>query len=356
MNFRRSVLLFGSLLAIVTAAWAKGPAAAQGEPLKGLTLKPLAAQPPNAEGLAVFDFVLTREDTKVEGVLIKPVGKGPFPAVVVNHGAGGNARGFGMPYCIRFAKAGYVAIACDYTHSMFRGGASATGGSPWNTAENRRRALACIEILQSLPEVDKRKIAMYGNSMGAFLTVVMCQETDKIKAAAITAGGIGAGGIQPLAENVSRIKAPFLILQGEQDNVVRPESAKNLKELLDKQGTIAELKMFPGVGHGVIREKTDEVFALCLPFFAKHLGAAPSATQTSENPASTCAPQGQQSTQQRAQGGAASAPRFTQYPQARPALGEAAPNFLLKDLAGKEVRLIDFVGKLPVVIEFGSYT
>jgi cytochrome oxidase Cu insertion factor (SCO1/SenC/PrrC family) len=47
---------------------------------------------------------------------------------------------------------------------------------------------------------------------------------------------------------------------------------------------------------------------------------------------------------------------FDQYPKNKPALGEAAPDFVLKDLDGKEFRLQDVLGKKPIVIEFGSYT
>lgn len=47
---------------------------------------------------------------------------------------------------------------------------------------------------------------------------------------------------------------------------------------------------------------------------------------------------------------------FNQYPQAKPAQGEAAPDFVLHDLDGKALRLKDVLGKKPVVLEFGSYT
>ena len=48
--------------------------------------------------------------------------------------------------------------------------------------------------------------------------------------------------------------------------------------------------------------------------------------------------------------------RFRGYLQAKPALGEAAPDFVLRDLDDKELRLKDLMGKQPVVIEFGSYS
>ena len=44
------------------------------------------------------------------------------------------------------------------------------------------------------------------------------------------------------------------------------------------------------------------------------------------------------------------------YPDMKPALGTAAPEFTLTDLDGKDFQLKDHVGKRPVVIEFGSYS
>ncbi len=40
----------------------------------------------------------------------------------------------------------------------------------------------------------------------------------------------------------------------------------------------------------------------------------------------------------------------------KPAVGEPAPDFVLKDLDGKECRLADWLGKTPLVLEFGSAT
>jgi hypothetical protein len=56
-------------------------------------------------------------------------------------------------------------------------------------------------------------------------------------------------------------------------------------------------------------------------------------------------------------GGATGRPdRFRGYLQAKPALGEAAPDLVLQDLDGKVLRLKDVMGKRPIVIEFGSYS
>jgi len=46
----------------------------------------------------------------------------------------------------------------------------------------------------------------------------------------------------------------------------------------------------------------------------------------------------------------------TPIPKPTPAPGEIAPDFALKDLDGKEVRLASLLAKGPVVVEFGSFT
>lgn len=49
-------------------------------------------------------------------------------------------------------------------------------------------------------------------------------------------------------------------------------------------------------------------------------------------------------------------PPLFPFEQNKPALGEAAPDFTLHDVEGKPFRLSDYAGRVPVVIEFGSFT
>src|SRR3954454_19020763 len=56
----------------------------------------IAGDPESASG-ATWTLVGTLEGKPVnlEGILLKPRGRGPFPAVVLSHGAGGNAESYG---------------------------------------------------------------------------------------------------------------------------------------------------------------------------------------------------------------------------------------------------------------------
>lgn len=234
--------------------------------LKGLKLEKDGRAAGDLESYR-FSYPFQKDKEPIQGLLLKPAGNGPFPAVVVNHGAGAHAEAFGRPFGQIFAAKGYVAIACDLTHARRGGDPNTFAGSP----ENAERILACVSILEGLAYVDPQKLCMYGNSMGAYATVGTCTQTDKIKAAAITAGGVGSRGGLDTTKNAAKIRAAFIILHGSDDKAVSVDRAKNFKAAMDKHGKTAELKIFDGIGHQLCREKQGEVFELILAFFDKQL-------------------------------------------------------------------------------------
>ncbi len=223
----------------------------------------------NSDGeIAAFRFKYKySEKDEVKGVLARPSGKGPFPAVIINHGKGGNAEGVSKFLGALLIKQGYSVIACDLTHAEKDGDTKTFAGSK----ENADRIIMCIKILESLPYIDSKKICMLGISMGAFATVAACTQTDKIKAAAVVSGGIRDKGGLDSEEYIEKITAPVIIIHGGDDKTVKPELAQKLKEALDKHGKTSELKIFDGVGHSVIKDKRDEAMELIFKFFEKHL-------------------------------------------------------------------------------------
>src|SRR5688572_1269088 len=53
----------------------------------------------------------------LQGILFKPAGSGPFPAIVLSHGAGGNVNTYARPLATRMVGWGAVVIATNYTHA-----------------------------------------------------------------------------------------------------------------------------------------------------------------------------------------------------------------------------------------------
>ena len=143
------------------------PASAPGDPVLSI-----AGDPESASG-ATWTLVGTLDGTRVDlqGILLKPRGRGPFPAVVLSHAAGGNAQTYGRALGSVMRTWGLVCIAVNYTHA---GGAPPgalgtllqLGASP----ENAFRAHAAVTVLARVRYVDLRRVAAHGHSMGAFVT------------------------------------------------------------------------------------------------------------------------------------------------------------------------------------------
>jgi dipeptidyl aminopeptidase/acylaminoacyl peptidase len=228
------------------------------------------ARADNLKGFKLDGEKFTFEEGKLSfhGILVKPEGKGPFPAVLISHGLGGNAEQFGRQKARDFVKWGFVCIAPDYTHANGKGDRKDFGAS----AENILRAKKCLDILQSLPEVDGKRLCAYGNSMGAFLTIGLAAEESRLVAAAITAGGISpvAGNPAPSKDQAAKIKTPFCILHGTKDTTVPPERSEMLEDVLKKNKVVCERHLFEGIGHDLHSAKATEVNAKIEAWFRKY--------------------------------------------------------------------------------------
>ena len=168
----------------------------------------ITGDPGSAAG-ATWTLTGTLEGTSVDlqGILLKPrrrgflgifrlpFGAGPFPAVVLSHGAGGSAQSYGRTLGAVMRQWGLVCIATNYTHAR-----GAPIGTPGNLIEqgaspaNAFRAHAAVSVLARLGYVDVRRIAAHGHSMGAFVTTAfVAAYPDDIRVASHTAGGVMDG-------------------------------------------------------------------------------------------------------------------------------------------------------------------
>jgi dipeptidyl aminopeptidase/acylaminoacyl peptidase len=93
-----------------------------------------------------------------------------------------------------------------------------------------------------------------------------------LKAAAITGSGVAprADFPAPSAELAAKIRAPFLILHGGSDPVVRPEQSGSLKEVLDRARVPNNRRVFDGEGHAIDQSKREEVFNAIRDWFRHH--------------------------------------------------------------------------------------
>lgn len=133
--------------------------------------------------------------TRIFAYYAKPEGNGPFPAMVLVHGGGGQAF---QEWAELWAKRGYAALAMDTAGQgpgkkrLDDGGPPQDDGTKFMqfTAESTRdmwtyHAVAAVvrghSLLASRPEVDKNRIGITGISWGGYLTCIVSGIDDRLK-------------------------------------------------------------------------------------------------------------------------------------------------------------------------------
>jgi dienelactone hydrolase len=191
----------------------------------------------------------------LQGVLYKPSGAGPFPAIVISHGNGGSANVYSRGIARTMVGWGLVAIATNYTHAAgVPIGAPGTADEPGASPANILRARKLVDILASLGYVDIRRVAAHGHSMGAFVTAATVgTHPDAFLVASHTAGGARPNsptpGAAPTDAQVSGIRIPYQMHHGESDAVVVLALDQRLASILSARGVTNQLVVYPGLAH-----------------------------------------------------------------------------------------------------------
>ncbi len=126
---------------------------------------------------------------RVYGWFSKPVGKGPFPGLLVLPGAGNNPR----PAPVEHARHGYAALDINVHNSPVdlpkEQYPKPNYAAPYTTPETYwgydvyRNALQAVNALSQLPGVDPARMAVLGGSQGGRASVVVASLEPRIKAA-----------------------------------------------------------------------------------------------------------------------------------------------------------------------------
>jgi carboxymethylenebutenolidase len=122
-------------------------------------------------------------------------------------------------------------------------------------------------FVEKQPQVDGKRIALLGFSLGAYLSLANSAIDHRVKVVVEFFGGM------PKEMNFfMRRLCPVLILHGEADATVPVEEAYHLQKLLEKKGIPYEIKIYPGAGHG-FEDQTiwSDAGLLSLQFLQKYL-------------------------------------------------------------------------------------
>jgi dienelactone hydrolase len=234
----------------------------------------LQGDPESSQG-ATWTYTGTLQGTAfdLQGVLLKPAGPGPFPAVVISHGAGGNATGYSRAIAVQMRSWGLVGIATNYTHAGgVPIGSPGTISDPGASQANVLRAHGLIEILRTLGYVDTARVAAHGHSMGAFVTTaVLAAYPGDFRVASHTAGGVStAAGFGTPGESQARaIRTPYQLHHGDTDIVVPLSQDQRLDGILQAGAVPHELFVYPGATHNDVAQ-SQTVLTRIRSWYAAH--------------------------------------------------------------------------------------
>jgi dienelactone hydrolase len=215
----------------------------------------------------------------LHGLLWRPQGKGPFPAVLLNHGSGRTREQLERlgPYEKQadllgpvFARHGYVflylfrrgvGLSADQGANAFdlmNQQAAAHGQEARNALQMKllengdmTDALAGLEFLRAQPDVDVSKVAVIGDSFGGSLTLLLAEREPKLRAVVIFAGaGYSWDRSPPLRKRlfsaVDRIQEPIFFIHAANDYSLG--LGKELDARRAQSGKPHRLKIYPPIG------------------------------------------------------------------------------------------------------------
>ncbi len=192
---------------------------------------------------------------------------GPIPAVVALHGAGGGVSGMDL-YASTLAAQGFAVYLLHY----FDRTVTESADKPTifrNFPLWMKTLWDAISFVETQPQVDGKRIALLGFSLGAYLSLANSAIDHRVKAVVEFFGGM------PKEMHLfMRRLCPVLILLGEADPTIPVEEAYQLQKLLEKKGIPYEIKIYPGAGHGFDDETIWRDAGLrSLQFLQKYLGS-----------------------------------------------------------------------------------
>jgi carboxymethylenebutenolidase len=206
---------------------------------------------------------------RLDAYLPETLDGAPVPAIIALHGAGGGVSGMER-YASALAAQGFAVYLLHY---FDRTGTESSVEPTIDKATIVRNFPLWMKTLwdaasfvESQPQVDGKRIALLGFSLGAYLSLANSAIDHRIKAVVEFFGGM------PREMNLFiRRLCPVLILHGDADLMVPVAEAYHLQKLLEKKKIPYEIKIYPGAGHGFDDETWRDAGPRSLRFLQKYL-------------------------------------------------------------------------------------
>ena len=241
-----------------------------------------------APDVALRRFEYTSRGDRVPGLLLLPPGPGPFPLVLLQHGAGGSKDADYLgPVRLPWAQRGLAVASIDFPLHGERVSAKlseqllatlASSSRPAQGAialfeEFARQAVTdlsrALDALGALPEIDASRIGYGAFSLGAILGSLFIPYDARVRAAALAVGGAGIGpkALDPVAHIGRFAPRPLLFVNATRDERIPRAAAEALHAAA---GDPKEVLWFDA-GH---RDLPGHALKAMWHFFANHLAVA----------------------------------------------------------------------------------
>ncbi len=227
----------------------------------------------------------------INAYFARPLGPGPFPAVVLIHHMPGWDEWY-RETARKFAHHGYLAISPNIYYRFGHGSPDdvaakvrASGGVPDDSAMGDVEGAA--GFLKALP-LSNGKVGFFGTCTGgrhAFLAACRMKGLDAVVdcwGGRVVMSKEELTSRQPVApiDYTRDLSCPLLGLFGEEDKNPTPQHVALLEEELKKYGKTYEFHMYPKAGHGFFyydhsayrQEQAVDGWKKLFAFFEKYLG------------------------------------------------------------------------------------
>jgi dienelactone hydrolase len=206
--------------------------------------------PAGAPALRARAFEYSSRGDRVPGLLLLPTdGPGPFPLVLVQHGAGGSKEAEYLDAVrLRWVQRGVSVASIDFPLHGERASAKLTqqllamlgpGTRPSDDVlalfgEFARQAVAdlarAVDALGTLPAIDTTRVGYVGFSLGAILGSLYVPYDARVRAAVLAVGGAGIGpaALDPTAHIGRFAPRPLLLVNASRDERIPRSAAEAL--------------------------------------------------------------------------------------------------------------------------------
>jgi dipeptidyl aminopeptidase/acylaminoacyl peptidase len=245
------------------------------------------------------------DGTVISAVLWMPYNlkrDGKAPAVLLAHGGptGQQMDSFDRT-AVGLASRGYIVLSPNFRGSTGYGQAFLNANRLDLGGGDLKDVVAGAEFLEKTGYVDARRIGITGGSYGGYMTLIALSKTPDVFAAGVDMFGIvnwwsmwergsptnrryqeglvGTPEKNPQVYKASspltyldQLKAPLLVLQGENDPLVPPHESRQVVEFLQKAQRTVDAHFYAGEGHGFVKpENQMDALRRTIDWFDRYL-------------------------------------------------------------------------------------